>query len=457
MIVVGLMYVIPMCVCAFDENTTIKTLKPYPEYYEYSDKSWYLKGTGLTRVKKPMIKVIGIINKDNVDKYKDNLPESLHKIIKEWGLEMNVIPAEFKFKPSKGYIEATRKNVENGCIISKDNKLENYNGGDPFPDPKSALELMWSRFHRYIGDTMFVSFPGRVINRRGGSRDAGGYAQKLKIAHRTDIEPLPGVTPNPRGVDIKEVDSMNHPPEVKGSQMLLYRYLDAQQDDMWMYVPAMRRVRRFSVAQRCDAYAGSHATWDNFWIFNGKVQAFDFKLLGEKEMYLSAQQSICAPRRGSEEFNEWHDPRITTATGPNEALPGTLVPTSYDQPFKKVIGSVQNLLVSLRPYYIVEAKAHDPKYIYSKMVFYIDKEFKEMIYGEMWDRKGTLWKSTMYPYDVLPEVSPGQGSIAGIVIAWYIDHINEEGDYWDYDRAVRQNYPIDRKLFTPEGLRRSGH
>ncbi len=39
--------------------------------------------------------------------------------------------------------------------------------------------------------------------------------------------------------------------------MTSYRYLDPdKQDDSWLYLPSLRRVRRLSAAQRSDALFG---------------------------------------------------------------------------------------------------------------------------------------------------------------------------------------------------------
>ena len=44
------------------------------------------------------------------------------------------------------------------------------------------------------------------------------------------------------------------PFDLKGIGALEYRYIDpAKQDDTWLYVPSLRRVRRLSTAQRSDA------------------------------------------------------------------------------------------------------------------------------------------------------------------------------------------------------------
>jgi len=52
----------------------------------------------------------------------------------------------------------------------------------------------------------------------------------------------------------------------------------------WAYVPALRRVREVSPANRSDGFLGSDISQDDASFFDGKVTNFDFKLVGEGEM-----------------------------------------------------------------------------------------------------------------------------------------------------------------------------
>ena len=64
-----------------------------------------------------------------------------------------------------------------------------------------------------------------------------------------------------------EVDA---PFDARGIALLTYRYKatdrprdQAKNDDTWVYVPTLRRVRRISTAQRTDAVSGTDFTFDD--------------------------------------------------------------------------------------------------------------------------------------------------------------------------------------------------
>ena len=55
-------------------------------------------------------------------------------------------------------------------------------------------------------------------------------------------------------------------------------------DDSWLYLPTLRRVRRYSTAARSDTLFGTDIDQDSIWGFNSKPEWWDFKLLAEKEI-----------------------------------------------------------------------------------------------------------------------------------------------------------------------------
>jgi predicted Na+-dependent transporter/outer membrane lipoprotein-sorting protein len=65
------------------------------------------------------------------------------------------------------------------------------------------------------------------------------------------------------------------PPNVKGAAFLTYDRPAAGRDDQWLYLPATRRVRRVSAANRGDYFMGTDFTYDD--MKNGsKVAAHDY-------------------------------------------------------------------------------------------------------------------------------------------------------------------------------------
>ena len=74
------------------------------------------------------------------------------------------------------------------------------------------------------------------------------------------------------------------PFDVKGTSIMTWRYMDARkQDDSFGYLPAIRRVRRMSAANRSDGSVGSDASIDDANGYDGKVAAFEWRYLGQQD------------------------------------------------------------------------------------------------------------------------------------------------------------------------------
>ena len=60
-----------------------------------------------------------------------------------------------------------------------------------------------------------------------------------------------------------------------------------RQDDLWLYLPSLRRVRRLSSAQRSEALFGQDIDVDSYGGYAGQIPWFTWKFVGEKPMLAS--------------------------------------------------------------------------------------------------------------------------------------------------------------------------
>src|SRR5262249_22480881 len=99
-------------------------------------------------------------------------------------------------------------------------------------------------------------------------------------------DPKPVFEPNSEKVQFKQgLFPILEPFDLKGVGILGYRYLDVdKQDDTWLYLPTLRRVRRLSSAQRSDALVAQDMDVDSYYVYEGIPAWMDWKYLGEKEM-----------------------------------------------------------------------------------------------------------------------------------------------------------------------------
>ena len=95
---------------------------------------------------------------------------------------------------------------------------------------QDGTEIMRRVKDRPNGDTRSMEVELKLINKRGDER-----IRKLK-SYSKDI-----------GDDVKSIMFFTHPGDVKGTGFLTWDYDDPKKDDdKWLYLPAMKKVRRIS-------------------------------------------------------------------------------------------------------------------------------------------------------------------------------------------------------------------
>jgi hypothetical protein len=323
----------------------------------------------------------------NVDQIKNLISPGLEWCIK-WGFPITIGETK-KVEWPQAYKEATEK-YSPQVKLSKDGlTVENYVAGQPFPnldpkDPQFALKIMWNYeygFANGIDDTDLRNFDadtGAIA--QGGPMDVErhfllDHFRRLFWTGRLYVEPKP-TKPNPNGYRVQQgLYPILEPFDLKGVGALGQRYTDsAKQDDSWLYLPSLRRVRRLSTAQRSDALFGQDTDVDSYFGYAGHISWMEWKYLGEQDL-LSVQHAQHYPAK-------WHDK----------------VDWAFDEVWEK------------RKVYVVEGISKLPQYAYSKRVLYIDKENWGIPYSDIYDRSGELWKIWINDITYRKSV-PGNGSI----------------------------------------------
>ena len=306
-----------------------------------------------------------------IEEIKDLIPGPFYDVIAHpevWGdIRINeTAPFKWGGPLYKRYQEATEK-YKGTCFVAEDGSLcggdpSGYKGGCPFPDPKTGDEIIWNYVKRFRGDDRSMPFDLAVVDRNGNTRYVAGENLMLYFNGRNVCGPKPLLEPNPRGFEFMQTFGYIEPYDLRGTTPLFYRYTDPKKmDDMWMYIPALRRVRRMSAAQRCDRIpGGANLTWDMFEGFAGKPAMYKFKLIGKKTFLASRNASYV--------------PMIIKG----KHLRGV------DDYFQRV------------ETYIVEAVPKDPNWVFSKLVLYIDPEMYFGTYLMSYDRKGRIWNVFQY-------------------------------------------------------------
>ena len=300
------------------------------------------------------------IDASNIDGVKEFLPDSLyelHKNTQKWGTTwFTIVPYQF-VKPTKGDIKYT---LEGKCSISKEDSLQDYVSGIPFPNPKTGVEVAYNFDNLNWGDQMKARQDIILVDgRRKYDRKMDLTSYIMYFSGRRDIPEVPEVSYNPKGVYRGIQSYYDEPASYKGTRTLLLKWNDRERDwANWSFSSSTRRVRRRSMAERQSSTGGADTCSDDNAGYSWSISAQKYKLLGRKDILIARHQD-------QEELVKGH----TEGKCFNDGRQRERIKT-----------------------YMLEVFHKDPDYIYSKQVWYIDPETWSMIYADKFDREGKLWK-----------------------------------------------------------------
>ena len=307
------------------------------------------------------------ITAENIDKVKDLISPGLEWCIRRgWPI---TIGETKRIEWLRAYKEATEKYSAQVKLDADGLTLRNYVAGQPFPnldptDPQVAIKIMWNYEYGLLTDDLdirnFDADTGQIADHGPMTIERHfllDHLRRLFWNGRLYVDPKPE-RPNPNGYRRQEgLYPVLEPFDLKGVGALGNRYIDpAKQDDSWLYLPSLRRVRRLSTAQRSDALFGQDTDVDSYFGYAGHIAWMEWKFLGERD--------LLGVFHGNNFPVKWHDK----------------TDWAFDDVWEK------------RRVYVVEGTSKLPQYAYSKRVIFIDKEVWLIPYSDIYDRAGELWK-----------------------------------------------------------------
>ena len=248
------------------------------------------------------------------------------------------------------------------------------------------------------------------------------------------------------------------PADLQGTASLTWRYRDpGKRDSVWAYVPALRRVRAVSPANRSDGYLGSDISGDDGFGFDGKPQDFEWTLKGRKPMLrLVDPRSLKKdpPPIRRLDNGGWE---IVVPNGPSPV--GFLTPG-----WTGVAWAPNNTARAKRECWVIEAKPKDKYYLYGAVELWVDTLTWDGTLNRKFSWKGDLvgnyeltarinhkhgpeddpqWvASGTLPYACAENVKQNRASVSGI-------HSFPKAPY-------ESRRPHQKGLFDPDTLNRFG-
>lgn len=306
--------------------------------------------------------------------FKELFPPETYNRIKPGGPPFAGNIPEFEIVPTQQFyhsLPVARMTKENASKVKSDAKGylvgQTWEGGYPFPRPSGqykALQIMNNVEKRYFGwDGSFV-----LLEETGGYRkdlsvdfEGSDLVRHLKLAGRS-YEPYGWFDERAkkRGEQRGFVMDFKGPRDYVGTAMSAIYYQEPSKSDLLMvYVPQLRRIRMLTSTDAQDPIQGQDLIYD------------------DNEGFLQKLSPTTFPYK----WEVLEDTEYLT-----QVFDGTEYITRKGLEFR-------NVKFMRRPIYVVQGKQLDPNYVYSKRVFYIDKETFTHETVLNYDQKGRLYRS----------------------------------------------------------------
>jgi Protein of unknown function (DUF1329) len=372
------------------------------------------------------------INAENMSKYQDKLPTGVQALLQRFPTQrVDVYPSHRTMHYPQWILDNTAKNAVNAKLTGKveGDTVEGAFGGIAFPMPKTGYEVMWNYLLSYQRTQLSINNLGAYLV------DSSGAKTELPEIDLVDYRPyydqsvaadkFPGV------FDRLWLQGTS-PPTVAGTTVLVnypVNYRDSDQTS-WVYFPGQRRTR-MAPDYKYDTPSSNYGGvlfWDEVNLFKGRMDRFNFKLLGKKEMIIP--------------YNDYDFSQLPTDAvfGPKHIKP-------------------EALRWELHRVWVVEATLKpDARHAYSKRVFYVDEDSWDIVETDGYGQDGKLWRVGLaYPFAFYDQDG-------GIFTTSYSFYDLQKGNYVGITASASKGAPLIRvsdkldrpALFTPAGMAGTG-
>ena len=340
------------------------------------------------------------ITAQNMDQYADKLSEGTKAVFKRYPdtYRIDVYPTRRTAAAPQWVYDNTLKNAREAKLVDTATgpRPEGAYGGVPFPIPKNGAEVMWNHVLNWRGTSISIDTRHYLITAEG--------SQVMTTDGRA-VQEMPYYYPEGSATNydgtywLFRLVTMG-PPLRAGEQILGRLNIDADKDVNYTYLVGQRRVRKLPNAC-CDTPLPASAgvmTFDETSLYQGRMDRFNWKLVGKQEMYIP-----------------YNTNKLQTAAKPEDVLGKHHLNPDY-------------VRWELHRVWVVEADlAPGKRHQLPKSRYYLDEDTWQTMLGERWDANGQLAKVLWSMPAVMPDIPAvaqlSSGFYDMISGAWFIQSL----------------------------------
>ena len=307
------------------------------------------------------------ITAQNYKQYEDRLTPGQIALLTHYpdSYRMPVYPTRRSAAFPQFIYDETIKNAARAELTNEGNGIGGTVHGFPFPIPKSGVEALWNHILRYntTGYRGYVN--NAVVNPAGDYKVVRSYFE-LSIRYNRPETTLENFENKNVYIFLKVVA----PPSSAGDAFLLHVPLDRARDNtgVWAYNPGQNRTRRIGEVGYDNPITELDGllTHDQVDMFNGQLDRYTFKLVGQKEVYV--------PYNNYEMYSQKY---------------------KYPDLIRKGHLNADLTRYELHRVWLIEANVRPGQsHIYKKRVFYVDEDSWQILMQDMYDTRDQFWRTS---------------------------------------------------------------
>jgi hypothetical protein len=366
----------------------------------------------------------------NAEQYKNKLSPGQLAMFKRYAstYKIPVYPSHRTVAAPQAIYEAAKQSALNTQPTDGGNGLSNFSDSRyyAFPIPQDGIQVLWNHLTRYRGGNFRRSFVQAAPQTNGSYSlvqfiDEMAFPSSMKDA---EVQKASNVL-----IYFKQM--VTAPSRLAGSVLLVHETIDQVKEPRlaWAYNAGQRRVRRApQVAYDGPGTAADGLrTSDNFDMFNGAPDRYDWKLVGKREMYIP--------------YNSYK------LEAPTVKYADILQPGHINQDLTRYeLHRVWEVVATLK-----EGQRH----VYAKRHLFFDEDSWQIALADHYDGRGQLWRvgeghigynfkqqTTRYSLEALYDLTASRYLVMGMQ--------NEE------KRATEYGITASVADYTPAALRQAG-